>query len=106
MEAHYQAQLALPQNAETEELHQAATKALRTLRHHQGVWKAVSNLRQVQALLAQPGFREDREAMQRAVALTEEGIDHLLDVLEPDRTRLLASFTGFQTTLREWLKET
>lgn len=105
MEAHYQAQLALPRNAETEEMHQAATKALRTLRHHQGAWKAVSVLRQGEALIEQPGFREDREAMQRALALTEEGIDHLLDVLEPERTRLLASLTECQSTLRAWLEE-
>jgi len=86
-------------------MHEAATKALRTLRHHQGAWKAVNVLRQAEALMEQPGFANDRDSLEAALALTEEGIDHLLDVLEPERTRLLLRLTVCQSTLHAWLDE-
>lgn len=105
MEAHYQAQLALPLDADTRDMHEAATTALRTLRHHQGAWKAAKVLEQAEALIDKPDFTKDDDGIRRALALTEEGIDHILDVLEPERTRLLARLTKLQSTFRGWLEE-
>ncbi len=105
MQAHYEAALALPRNADTEDMQKAADAALRTLRHHQGAWKAKQALEQSVALMEKDDFGDNADMLRRSLALTEEAIDHVLDVMEPERTRLMARCTGMQTEIRRLLSE-
>ena len=105
MQAHYESMLALPLNADTGDMHKAASAALRTLRHHQGAWKAKQAFIQAQDLMEEDGFTRNPDVLRSILALNEEAIDHLLDVLEPERTHFMAKFTSIQADIRRMLAE-
>lgn len=100
MQAHYESMLVVPKTPLTATMRKKAAEALRTLRHHQGAWKAKQCLLQGQALMVDDGFLDDPAIHGRIAALTTEARDHLLDVLEPERTRLMASIAEVRKMLK------
>lgn len=111
MQAHYETMLATPHSPETAEMHRAATAALRTLKHHQGAWKAMKALQEA-AQLANPAAGPiTDEALRRIRTLTSDSTapvdcqcvlpaaldlaDICLDCLLPGRVqRVLADQAG------------
>ena len=100
MQMHYEAALALPLNEETAELQKSAAAGLRMLKHHQGAWHAMKCLSQA-ATLGDEGNHEASEVLARFKTLVAEATDHLLDVCEPERTKLM----GQVARLRERIAE-
>lgn len=94
MQAHYESMLALPVNDDTADMHQKAAAALRVLKHHQGAWNAMQALLQSQALMDEASDLREPDTLRRLRILADEATDHLLDVLEPDRTRLMTRIAG------------
>ena len=93
MQAHYESMLATPNSPETAEMHRAATAALRTLKHHQGAWKAMKAVQEA-AQLANPAAGPiTDETLRRIRTLTDGASDDLLDTLEPERSRLMTQIT-------------
>jgi len=101
MQQHYEAALALPAGPDTEDMQNKARAALKTLKHHQGAWHAMQALQKGQALIEAPRDLHDSELFARLAALASEAIDHLLDVQEPDRTRIMAGAIGLQDHIRK-----
>ncbi len=99
MQAHYERILASPHNPDTAEMHQAAQAALRTLKHHQGAWKAKQALEQAIQLLDPATGTPGATTLRRLHALADEASDHLLDTQEPERTRLMGSITAIRSML-------
>lgn len=99
MRAHYEAALAVPLSEETTAMHEAARKALRALKHHDGAFQAREKLKELERLLDE-AREENRERM---TALMDEVVDHLLDVGEPERTRLMLVVTLLRDDLRDML---
>lgn len=105
MRAHYEAALALPLSPDTEALHAAASKALRTLKHHQGLVGAKRKIVQAFGLLELEeieGLPEETYA--ECERLLDEARDDALDVLEPERTSLMTKIAGVQEALTELRK--
>lgn len=104
MQAHYESMLATPHTPDTQEMHKAAAAALRTLKHHQGAWKAMQALQEA-TLLANPATGTITDAtLDRIRVLTDTASDELLDTLEPERTRLMTQITrirGIVTSLED-----
>lgn len=100
MQRHYEAALALPAGPDTEDMQRSAKAALKTLKHHQGAWHAMQALKRCVDLKEQPGLSRE-ELLTQMAALASEAIDHLLDVDEPERSRLMARTTAIQDAIRE-----
>lgn len=96
MRAHYEQALALPLTPDTEELHTKARAALKTLKHHQGAFHAMRNLEEGLEILDMSADDFSAAASSRLHALTEEASDHLLDVMEPERTKLMNAITSIR----------
>jgi hypothetical protein len=103
MRKHYEAALALPLTPETEDLHQSASAALRTLRHHQGAVHCQKVLKTIIETVETPGFTPDPDELRGLLAKTEEAVDHLLDVMEPERTRFMTKLVEMRDRLRQLL---
>ncbi len=105
MQAHYESMLATPHTPATADMHTAAQAALRTLKHHQGVWKSFEAL-QVAIQLTNPahGAITD-ESLRRIRSLTDQASDDLLDTLEPERTRLMTQISVIRDIVKQ-LEET
>ena len=100
MQRHYEAALALPLNEDTAEMHKAAAGALRLLKHHQGAWKAMKLLQKTLSLIDDESC-EPSEIVTQAKTLTAEATDHLLDVLEPERTKLMNQIAGVREMIED-----
>ena len=101
MQRHYEAALALPAGPDTADMQRQARAALKALKHHQGAWLGMQALKKGQALMEDPHEPCDPDLMARLEALAREAVDHLLDVQEPERTRIMASATGILAHIRE-----
>lgn len=99
MQAHYESMLAEPQTPQTLLMRQQAADALRTLKHHQGLWKGMNCLLRANAMMDEDGFLDDPELRQQIATLTDEASDHLLDVLEPDRKPLMGAITKIRKSI-------
>lgn len=100
MREHYEAALALPLNEDTAEMHKSAAAALRMLKHRQGALHAMKLLSQVAAL----GEGEEpaaSEVLARVKTLMAEATDHLLDVLEPERTKFINEVAALRERIAE-----
>lgn len=93
MQAHYESMLATPRTPDTQEMHKAAALALRTLKHHQGAWKAMQALEEATHLANPANGPITDESLRRIRTLTDGASDDLLDTLEPERTRLMSQIT-------------
>ena len=93
MQSHYETMLATPHSPETADMHRAAAAALRTLKHHQGAWKAMNALQEATQLANPAAGRITDETLRRIRVLTDGASDDLLDTLEPERTRLMTQIT-------------
>ncbi|MCX6839226.1 MAG: hypothetical protein NTX35_15660 [Verrucomicrobia bacterium] len=99
MQAHCKSRLATPHSPDTAVVHQAAQAALRTLKHHQGAWKAKQALEQAIQLLDPATGAHDATTLRRLHALADEASNHLLDTQEPERTRLMGSITAIRAAI-------
>ena len=104
MRAHYEAALALPLTEETAGIHQSAAAALQALKHHQGGWNAMQRLQEAIGLLDETEMDPD-DMLARMKALTSEATDHLLDVQEPERTRLMSRVAKIRSMLEDFEKK-
>ena len=93
MQSHYETMLATPHSPDTADMHCAAAAALRTLKHHQGAWKAMQALQEAVRLANPSAGRITDESLRRIRALTDGASDDLLDTQEPERTRLMTQIT-------------
>lgn len=96
MRAHYESMIAVPASPATDEMRKAAQGALKTLKHRLGVVHAIAKLVEGEKLMD-----ESEADFVRIHALVDGAVDDLLDVMEPDRTRLMKRVLD----LREWVQE-
>lgn len=101
MQAHYESMLAQPENDDTTEMRQKAAAALRVLKHHQGAWNAMQALLQSQTLMDEETDIREPDTLRRLRTLADEATDHLLDVIEPDRTRLMLRIAEVREMIRK-----
>ena len=105
MQARYEAALALPENPETTQLRASAGLALRKLKHYQGTWLAGELLLQARGVIDENRHDLEPADLRRMLALTDEASDHLLDVMEPDRTRFMTMITELREMIRRLVKK-
>ena len=90
MQRHYEEALSLPSGPDTEEMQSEARAALKTLKHYQGKLLSIRTLEKCKAELLQATPADWDEAFRRRLlAFVAESMDHILDVLEPERTELM-----------------
>lgn len=101
MRAHYESMIAVPASPETDAMRKAAQGALKTLKHRLGVVHAIAKLVEGEQLMDEPEADFDR-----IYALVEGAVDDLLDVMEPDRTRLMKRVLELQESVRKFKEDT
>ena len=103
MRKSYEAALALPLTPETEELHKQARAGLDILRHHRGVMLCKESVKRIMEVVRAADFIPDPAELRRMIAQADEAMDHLLDVREPERSRMMATLVSVRDNLREIL---
>lgn len=104
LQSQYEAALALPLNDDTAEMHKSAAAALKGLKHLRGARNAQKLLLQA-ASLRDDGSQDATEMLAQLKNLLAEATDHLLDVSEPERTRLMGLMAGLRERLAKHEKE-
>ncbi len=97
MEAHYNAQLALPHTLDTAEMHVTARAAKRVLQHHMGVWKTRITLRQAEKVVHKGAGGAEPIPLLRS--LLAEATHQMLHTHDPEHAELAAHIAKLRLIL-------
>ena len=100
----YEAVLALPPSPENETLQALARKALDATRHSAALHRSQQCILEVRDALGRPEELATVQSIRRLTALLEEAMDHMLDVNEPHRTRMMAQLLALREHVNGLLK--
>ncbi len=99
MRAHYESMIAVPASPETDEMRKAAQAALKSLKHRIGVLHALAKLEEADKIL-EKSAEIPEDDLPHLNALVDGAVDDLLDVMEPERTRIMGMVLELQAVCR------
>ncbi len=100
MQAHYEAQLALPLNEDTAEMHEQAEAAFRAFNGHRCLCAGQQTLVRLDELIKNSPDTRDPSVARQLRALCDEARDYFLDVREPQRSQLMAEYVDLTAYVR------
>lgn len=80
-----------------------ARAGLDSLRHHLGAKRCKESLERIREMFEAADSPHEPAALRRMIAQADEAVDHLLDVREPERSRMMATLVTVRDDLRKML---